>query len=223
MSPRRIVKQAKLKELDIIGICDHNSAENVAYAKKAGREEKLKVIGGMEVTSREEVHILALFDGNNDLFELANLVYENLPGTNDEKYFGQQIVVNGDDEVLGFNKRLLIGATMLPLQQIVNRIHSLDGLAIASHVDRQSFSIIGQLGFIPSGLELDALEVSPKSSLKKADLKFEGGDDFPLVTFSDAHTLGDIGKSYTTLLMEEANVQELRKALSGKAGRKIMI
>jgi PHP family Zn ribbon phosphoesterase len=223
MSPRRIVKQAKLKELDIIGICDHNSAENVAYAKKAGREEKLKVIGGMEVTSREEVYILALFDGNNDLFELANLVYENLPGTNDEKYFGQQIVVNGDDEVLGFNKRLLIGATMLPLQQIVNRIHSLDGLAIASHVDRQSFSIIGQLGFIPSGLELDALEVSPKSSLKKADLKFEGGDDFPLVTFSDAHTLGDIGKSYTTLLMEEANVQELRKALSGKAGRKIMI
>ena len=223
MSPRRIVEQAKLKGLDIIGICDHNSAENVVCAKKVGAKEGLAVIGGIEVTSQEEAHILAFFDEDKDLFELANLIYENLPGINNERVFGQQIVVNEHDEVLGFNKRLLIGATVLPLHQIVDRIHSLSGLAIASHIDRESFSIIGQLGFIPDGLELDGLEVSPRLSLKKAQFEFGETFDFPLVTFSDAHTLEDVGKSFTCLLIEEANVKEIRKALSGEDGRKVVI
>ena len=223
MSPRRIVEQAKLKGLDIIGICDHNSAENVACAKKVGEKEGLAVIGGIEVTSREEVHILAFFDEDKDLFELANLIYENLPGINNERVFGQQIVVNEHDEVLGFNKKLLIGATVLPLHQIVDSIHSLSGLAIASHIDRESFSIIGQLGFIPDGLKLDGLEVSPRLSLKKAQLDFGETFDLPLVTFSDAHTLEDVGKSFTCLLIEEANVKEIRKALSGEDGRKVVI
>jgi len=211
-----------LKGLDIIGICDHNSVENVVCAKKVGEKERLAVIGGIEVTSQEEVHILALFEKDNDLFELANLVYENLPGINDERLFGEQIVVNEDDEVLSFNKRLLIGATVIPLHEIVDRIHSLSGLAIASHIDRESFSIISQLGFIPDGLELDGLEVSPRLSLKKAQLEFGEAFDFPLVTFSDAHSLEDVGKSFTCLLIEEANIEEIRKALSGENGRKVV-
>ncbi len=223
MSPRRIVERAKWRGLDIIGICDHNSAENVACAKKVGEKEGLAVIGGMEVTSQEEVHVLALFDEDKDLLELANLIYENLAGINDEKVFGKQIVVNEDDEVLGFNKRLLIGATMLPIHQIVDRIHSLSGLAIASHIDRESFSIIGQLGFIPDGLELDGLEVSPRLSLEKAQLEFSQAFGFPLVTFSDAHTLEDVGKNFTCLLIEEANIKEIRKALLGKDERKVVI
>jgi len=223
MSPRRIVEQAKLKGLDMIGICDHNSAENVVCAKKVGKKEGLAVIGGVEVTSQEEVHILAFFDEDEDLFELADLIYENLPGTNDERVFGEQIVVNEVDEVLGFNNRLLIGATVLPLQQIVERIHSLGGLAIASHVDRESFSIIGQLGFIPDGLELDGLEVSPRLSLEKAQLEFGQALGFPVVTFSDAHTLEDIGKSFTSFLIGAANTKEIRKALFGQDGRRVII
>ncbi len=223
MSPRRIVEQAKLRGLDMIGICDHNSVENVACAKKVGAREGLAVIGGIEVTSQEEAHILALFDEDKDLFELANLIYENLPGINEERVFGEQIVVNEDDEVLSFNKRLLIGATVLPLQQIVDRIHSLSGLAIASHIDRESFSIIGQLGFIPDELDLDALEVSPRLSLEKAQLEYGEAFDFPLVTFSDAHTLEDVGKNFTCFLIEKANIEEIRKALSGEDGRKVVI
>jgi PHP family Zn ribbon phosphoesterase len=223
MTPRNIIKQAKLKGLNMIGICDHNTAENVVCAKNVGEREGLAIIRGIEITSQEEVHLLAFFDEDNDLFELADLIYENLPGINDERVFGEQIVINEDDEVLGFNKRLLIGATLLPLRQIVDKIRSLNGLAIASHIDRESFSIIGQLGFIPDGLELDGLEVSPRLSLKKAQLEFGKTLDFPLVTFSDAHALEDIGKSFTCFLLDEANIKEIRKALSGEDGRKVMI
>jgi PHP family Zn ribbon phosphoesterase len=223
MSPRRIVKQAKLKGLNVIGICDHNSAENVACAKKVGEKEGLAVIGGMEVTSQEEVHILALFDEDKELFELADIIYQNLPGVNDENFFGKQLVVNENDEVIGMNSRLLIGATVIPLHKLVDRIHSLSGLAIASHIDRTGFSIIGQLGFIPEGLELDALEVSPRLSLEKAQSEYGKTFNLPLVTFSDAHTLEDVGKSRTCLLIEEARVKEIRKALLCDDGRKVVI
>jgi len=219
MSPQRIVEQAKINKLDIIGICDHNSAENVTATRKTGEREKIVVIGGIEVTSQEEVHILALFDNEKDLFEFQAVIYEKLSGFNDEKSFGKQLIVNDNNEIIGCNNKLLIGATSLPVHKIVQTICFLGGLAIASHIDRERFSIFGQLGYIPEGLPLDALELSPNCDRRKRNLKDYG---FPLVTFSDAHFPEDIGKSFTIFLMEEANIEEIRKALSGVDYRKVM-
>lgn len=222
MVPTKIVKKAKSKGLDVIGICDHNSAENVMAVKRAGEREKLGVIGGIEITSREEVHILAFFDKENNLFELQKIIYDNLSGINDEKIFGEQIIVDEKGKALGFNKRLLIGATELSIEKVVDTIHSLDGLAIASHIDRERFGIIGQLGFIPDDLNLDGLEVSPKVSLENRRLKFSQASDSPLVTFSDAHTIQDIGKSATSFLINEARVSEIKKGLLNQDGRSIL-
>ena len=216
-----------MNNLDMVGICDHNSAENVIATQKIGQREKIAVIGGIEAASQEEVHILALFDNVKELLEFQEIIYEKLSGLNDEKVFGKQLMINEDDEVVGSNDRLLIGATSLSLQKIVQTIHSLGGLTIASHIDRRSFSIIAQLGFIPEGLLLDALELSPNYehrttsfASRRANPELYG---FPLVTFSDAHFLKDIGKSFTIFLMEEASIGEIKKALSRENGRKVMI
>ena len=139
MTPAMIVEKALSKGLDVIGICDHNSSENVIAVKKAGEKRKLKVLGGMEITSKEEVHVLALFDEDKDLSELQNLVYENLNGENNEELFGYQLIVNEQDEIIDLNKKLLIGATDLTVEEIVEHIHSLNGLAVASHIDRERF------------------------------------------------------------------------------------
>ena len=211
-----IVKQAKKVGLDMIGICDHNSAENVTAVVKAGVREGLPVIPGIEITSCEEVHILGLFNTEQDLMHLQDMVYDNLSGENREQFFGPQTVVDEWDHVLGTNHRLLIGATALTVEQIVEAIHNRAGLAIASHVDRERFSLIGQLGFIPKGLELDALEVSTPSSIKQ-------GHDYPVVTFSDAHFLEDIGKSYTHFMIEDVSVDEIKKALHNEMGRRIIV
>ena len=222
MSPMAIVKEAKKQNLQMIGICDHNSVENVEAVKKAGKREKLAVMGGIEITSQEEVHILGFFSQKAALWDIQDMVYRNLSGENDENLFGQQIVADEYDRVIGSNKRLLIGATRLPVEKIVDAIHRLGGLAIASHIDRQSFSIIGQLGFIPPGLTLDALELSPLASEKRR-YGFSQKYNFPLVTFSDAHCLDDIGRSSSSFLMEEASVEETKKALMGEGGRKVVI
>lgn len=218
MSPRNIVREAIKRGLDIIGICDHNSAENVPYVKKSAENKGLTIIGGMEVTSREEVHILGLFDNEEALFAMQQIIYDNLPGSNDEKRYGDQVVVNENDEVMDFNRRLLIGATELSIESIINRIHELHGLAIAAHVDRESFSLISQLGFIPEGLAVNALEVSRKE--KTGDFKNSG---FPIVAFSDAHFLNDIGKRFTNFFMERVNLEEIRKSLGGEANRKVKV
>jgi PHP family Zn ribbon phosphoesterase len=220
MSPSAIAEQANLKEIDILGICDHNSAENVPAMVKAARKFRISVLPGLEVTSQEEVHILALFDTAEAAFELQEIVYEHLPGENDEKAFGMQVVVNEKGEVLRFNKKLLIGASTLSVEKVVQAIHSLQGLAIASHIDREGFSLIGQLGFIPESLNLDALEVSPQTSYHEAMKKFQFA--YPLTFFSDAHFLEEVGRGFTCFHIEEGSTEEIKKALQNEEGRKII-
>jgi PHP family Zn ribbon phosphoesterase len=220
MSPKGIAEQAMIKEIDILGICDHNSSENVPALMKAAQKYEIVVLPGMEVTSQEEVHILALFDELDSALKLQEIIYAHLDGENDEDAFGMQVVVNEEDEVLGFNNKLLIGASTLPVEDVVKTIHSLEGLAIASHIDREGFSLIGQLGFIPEGLALDALEISPAISYKEAMEKF--APPYPLTCASDAHFIDDIGRGTTSFYIKEGTTGEIKKALMNADGRKII-
>jgi predicted metal-dependent phosphoesterase TrpH len=220
MSPRSILSSAKKKGIDILGICDHNSSDNSPAVKKAAESMNIGVLPGMEVTSQEEVHVLALFDDIEAALELQDYVYKNLPGENDEDAFGMQVIVNEKEEVLGFNDKLLIGATTIPLDDVIRSIHSLGGIAIASHIDREAFSIIGQLGFVPQDLELDALEISPRITYEDAKTTYPY--DYPITSSSDAHYPDDIGKTFTSFLLEDKTAAEIKKALKNKGGRRII-
>jgi len=220
MSPQKIARQAKFKELDILGICDHNSAENTpAVVKAAGRFDIL-VLPGLEITSQEEVHVLALFDKVESALALQEHVYSHLPGENDEKTFGMQVVVDAEGVVISFNHRLLIGASTLTLEAVVDAIHFLGGLAIASHIDREGFSLLGHLGFVPDHLSLDALEISADISYGQAQNKFQPRQ--PLIASSDAHFLKDIGKAATTFLLKSGTVDEIKKAFLNERGRAVI-
>jgi PHP family Zn ribbon phosphoesterase len=220
MSPKSILASAKKKGIDIIGICDHNSSENSPAVMKRARKMPITVLPGLEVTSREEVHVLALFDAVEAALKLQERVYENLPGENDEEAFGRQVVVNEKEEVEGFSSKLLIGATTIPLEEVVLLIHSFGGLAIASHIDREAYSIIGQLGFVPENLALDALEISPRLTFEKAVKLYPY--NYPITCSSDAHYPDDIGKGSTSFLLEEGSLAEIRKALKNEEGRKLI-
>ncbi len=220
MSPKRILASAKKKEIDILGICDHNSSENSLAIINAAQKMDINVIPGMEVTSQEEVHVLALFDDIKNTLKLQEHVYKNLPGKNDEEAFGMQVIVNEKEEVLGFNDKLLIGATTIPLEEIIQLIHALDGICIASHIDRDSFSIISQLGFIPENLDLDALEISSHITFEEANKRYPY--NYPITSSSDAHYPGDIGKSFTSFLLQNGSVAEIKKALKNKDRRKLV-
>jgi len=221
MLPSDIIEVAKNRGLDAIGICDHNSAENVFAVRKAGAKQGVQVFGGMEICSYEEIHILAFFGDDNALLEMQNIVYDNLPGQNDENYFGPQMLADENDRITGSTDRLLIGATTLTIDEIVRQAHRLGGLAIASHIDRDSFSIIAQLGFIPEHLALDALELSWRCGPN--DISNYQNHGFPLITSSDAHFLSDIGRAATTFLTSEPSFSEVEKAFGNLEGRTVKI
>ncbi|MDI6803889.1 MAG: PHP domain-containing protein [Bacteroidota bacterium] len=221
MTPQKIINQVLTNNIDIIAICDHNSAENVPALVKAAKGKEVVVLPGMEICSREEIHILALFENLETVFEMQAKVYEKLHGKNNPDVFGLQVVGNEFDEVLGFNDKLLIGAVDLAIEEIVNRVHKLGGLAIASHIDRESYSVIGQLGFIPISLEFDALEISTRLSYAEARKKFPEYQNYTFIQNSDAHMLDDIGKCTTEFWIENPTFEEIRKALKNEDDRRI--
>jgi PHP family Zn ribbon phosphoesterase len=219
MYPSAIVEKCVQAHLDIVGICDHNSSENVRYVIEAARGKPLVVLPGMELATREEVHIIALFDNESDLAKLQDIVYGALRGMNREELFGCQPIVNEKDEVNGFNDRLLIGATELSLHESLDAIHRFGGLAIAAHIDRESFSVIGQLGFIPTDARFDALEISARTGLRKGRIRYPELSDYPFTESSDAHFIGDIGKGTTTVILARPSVAELKMAFERREGR----
>ena len=221
MYPRAVVEKAIAEKLDIIAICDHNASENMQFVLRSAEGKALTVLPGMEITSSEEVHLLALFDKLDDLKKIQNTIYDHLSGTNREEIFGCQAIVNDLDEVEGFNDKFLLGATKLPLLEIIYLIHSIGGLAVGSHIDRESFSIISQLGFIDPDIPLDALEVTHQTGIQGARIKYPELARFPLIESSDAHFIKDIGQGTTTMFLEGGTISELRMAFERRDGRYI--
>jgi PHP family Zn ribbon phosphoesterase len=210
MSPRKIVETALSKDIDIIAICDHNTCENARAVIRAAVGKSLRVLPGMEVTSQEEVHIVALFENLEDARALQKVVYNHLHGENDEEAFGLQVVVNECSEVVSFCEKLLIGAADLSIDKVVSSIHRHSGLAIASHIDREGFGIIGQLGFIPENVSLDALEVSPRMGLVKAQREFKDYSGYTFISSSDAHFLEQIGRGTTSFFLQGPHLSEIK-------------
>lgn len=215
-SPRRIIQAAQKNGLDIIGLTDHNASENAPPTMRLGEKAGVAVIPGMEVTTVEEVHVLALFATLAEAGEMQGKVYQRLqPGENDPARFGYQVIVDEYENILGVNRRLLLGATDMDVETTVDYVHRYGGLAVASHVDRPAFSMTSQLGFIPPGL-FDALELSPFG--KAEDFAASG---YPIVRSSDAHQPADIGKGYTVFELAAPTFAEIKMALRNEGGRRI--
>lgn len=220
MSPKSIAEKSRLAGLDIVAVCDHNTAENTAAAIRAGEKTGIVVLPGMEICSKEEVHILAIFDTCDRAMLMQAYVYAHLPGENASDLWGDQIAVDENDAVIAENFHLLIGATTLSVYEIVKKTHDLGGLSVASHIDRPAFGIVSNLGFIPEDLQFDALEVSWRMSIDEAAASIPGIHAFTCITSSDAHYIEDVGKVWTGFMLEAPTFNEIRMGLANQSGRR---
>jgi predicted metal-dependent phosphoesterase TrpH len=223
MYPRQIIERAQAAGLDMIAVTDHNAAGNVAAAVRLARGKNMTVIPGMEITTIEEAHILGLFEKIDDAVRVETVVAKSLPkAPANYKLGNDQVIVNELDEVLGFSPYLLLGATRLSVYEVVDLIHSVKGLAIASHIDREAFSIPSQLGFIPQDLQLEAVEISPNTTRSVAKKTFAQYQHLPMVSFSDAHQPDEIGRRSTDFWLAGPTLAEIGKSLAGVGKRRII-
>jgi len=166
----------------------------------------------MEVTSSEEVHALAVFDTVDQAAAMTEFVYAALPKrVNQPEIFGDQPVVNADDEIEELEWRLLSAPTRLPLKTIGEKIHELGGLFIPTHVDRPTFSVFSQLGGIAGDEGFDAVELSRFADPAEWKDKLRG---LAIIRSSDAHYLENIGSIWTELELSGFNVAALKKAFA---------
>lgn len=219
MAPHAIVHTAAARGLDIIGICDHNAAANVPAALRAAASQPVTVIPGLEITTREEVHVLGLFGTPEAALDMEEFVQSHLEGENDAEIFGPQVIMDETGTPLRLCTHRLIGATDLSIAEVVEAIHQRGGCAIAAHVDRERFGVIGQLGFVPPDLDLDGMEHSPRTSRAEASSCYGAGGRWELICNSDAHRLADIGAGSTLLRLESPTTVEIRLALRREGGR----
>ena len=214
MSPRDIVGRAREAGLDIIAVTDHNMAENALYACEVGRKAGVVVLPGMELQTREEIHLLLIFGRAGTALDFQRKIYPYLPPVpNNADYFGDQVVVDEFDNIVRFEERLLLNSVDISLDDTVALAKSLGGIVVPSHIDSDMFSIIGQLGYIPENLAFDALEIRDRANIPLILPFITGKQNIPFVTFSDAHYLSDIGKRRTAFEMEEPCFEGVVKAL----------
>ncbi len=214
MSPGRIVKEAKEKGIQVIAVTDHNACDNVVYAKRIGDKMGVQVIPGMELQTEEEVHLLAYFGSLDAALSFKDKVYSYLPDVkNDPDYFGDQVIVDENENVVGFEERLLLNSLSLSFDECVRMVKDYQGFPIPAHVDRASYGVINQLGFVPDYLGLEVVEVSRALTPERAVAHWPELGKYTIVSASDAHYPEDIGAVVTFFLMEEPSWEGFRQAL----------
>lgn len=211
MSPAVIVDRARSVGLSAVALSDHNCGFNLpAFAEVCARE-KMPCLYGIEATSAEEAHMLCLFDDLDAAMIFADEVYAGLPPLrHDPDRFGDQPIINADEEVIGFADKFLISASDRDVSSLLVRVHELGGLFIPAHIDRAVFGLIAQLGFLPDEA-FDAVELTPAGDAALAC-------GYPIVRHSDAHDPARIGKVCTEYELETFSVPALREALIRRQG-----
>ena len=214
MRPRAIVTAALARGIGMIGVCDHNSAGNVR-AVAAAAAGLLRVIPGMEITTSEEAHVVGLFPSADAAEAAAREVAAGLPPSRMDV---EQELVDADGATLRVEPLMLSTASTFSLEATVDLVHRHGGVAIAAHVDRRSFSVPSQLGFIPPGTDFQALEISAHGARIGRTASFTGLG-YALTTASDAHAPELVGDAFVLLEVEAPDFRELSLALAGADGR----
>ncbi|MGE5317676.1 MAG: PHP domain-containing protein, partial [Chloroflexota bacterium] len=223
-SPKNIVEVALEKKLDIIGITDHNSTRQCKIVMKEAENKGLTVYPGVEVTTREEIHCLAFFSNLEETEEFQLYLDEQLPFIkNNPSLFGDQVVVDEEENIVFEEEKLLISAIQSSIDQVESEVHRLNGIFIPAHVNKAKDSLLSQLGFIPKGLNADAYEITRHISKESFIENNRLNSSTTVIRNSDSHMLDSIGEQVSTFEMESTDFNEFRLALKNQSGRKVVL
>lgn len=216
MTPNNIVQMSILKGLDFIAVTDHNSAENLQAVCRCAEGTPLVVVPGMEVETSEEIHVVCLFPDAASALKVQHEVYLALPVMeNREEIFGPQYIMDEEDRIVGKLPRMLLTATGLSLDEVFELVRGAGGVVVPAHVDRNSYSILSNLGMIPEHLGFRYLEVSRDCDLPTFAREHFLHGKYEFLRSSDAHNLGDILERESFIELEELSVTCLLQKLKG--------
>jgi len=220
MTPNEIAKILSSNNIDWAAVTDHNSARNTRVFAEVFSKYGIKTVSGIEVHSREDVHILGYFPSPQIAEEFGFIIEGKLPKVVlDPEKVGYQLIVNEKDEFIGMVESPLSFPSELTIDQIFELIRQFSGIGVFSHIDR-SMGILFQLGLIPENLTDVPCEIY---SLEKIDSLRPAIKCKNIFSSSDAHNLDSLKKAKMKICCDSRTFSELLQALEGNRGKRIEI
>lgn len=217
MTPSNIVNMSILNGLDVIAITDHNSCKNCKALVEAGKNSNLLVIPGMEICTSEEIHVVCLFESVKDAEKFSGYVYSNMPLIQHRQdIFGSQTIMDSNDNKKGEEPYLLLNATNISVNDILNITNSYNGTAFPAHIDRSSYSIISSLGSIPPESGFKTVEITNDCDIEKMLSLDPSIKNMSGLTSSDSHYLESLVSKKHFLENDTLSAKSIIKYIGGK-------
>lgn len=214
MTPNNIVNMAMLSGLNIIALTDHNSCKNCEAAIDVGKKAGICVVPGMELTTSEEIHVICLFPAIENALGFQEYIENNRVNINNrEDIYGQQLIMNSYDEIIGKEEHLLIMASNLSIinvEEIVDKFH---GVSFPAHIEREGNGIISVLGEIPPETSFNAFEIKNKALTNELVKKHKSLQNMPIFYNSDSHYLPNIKERNEFITLDELSAECLVKTI----------
>ena len=213
-TPNNIAGMARLCELDIVALTDHNSCKNCPAFFEAADKLGVIPVAGMELTTSEDIHAVCLFEKLSDAMAFDEYVDgHRLRIKNRPAIFGEQLVLDGEDNLVGKEEYLLINATEISIDEVCSLVEKYNGVCYPAHIDRASNGIVAILGAIPREVGFRLFEIRDPERIKEL-CALHGIDEDKIIVSSDAHRLEALrDKDAFVLLPESTDPDEVRRSL----------
>ena len=188
-TPDSIAGMGELNGLDIMALTDHNTAKNCPAFFKAAERHGIIPLGGMELTTAEDIHMVCLFDILDNAMAFSEYIESRrIPIKNRTDIFGNQLICDDEDNIIGTEENLLSNATTVSLDEAPELVKSFGGVCYPAHIDRQANGILAVLGDFPEKPHFPVCEVHDSERTDEYAESYQKR----IVSSSDAHYLWDI-------------------------------
>ncbi|MBR2893516.1 MAG: PHP domain-containing protein [Clostridia bacterium] len=210
MTPYNLVNMAKIFGYDIIALTDHNTCKNCGSAMKVGEQAGITVVPGMELCTSEEIHCVCLFPSLEKAEAFSDYIRGTLPPVkNREKIFGEQLIMDTGDGILGKEEILLTTASSVSIDALPSLVEQYGGVCYPAHIDRSSYSIISSLGDFSPDLKVACFELTPQADEGHFLEKYPATKGKHIIRSSDAHYLENMREPEFYLELRENSPEAL--------------
>lgn len=210
MTPNNIVNYAKIMGYDVIALTDHNTALNCPAVAKIAEENGITFIPGMELCTSEEVHIVCLFYTLEDALHFSEYIKSTMPPIkNKPNVFGEQLICDENDNVIGQEEILLVTASGISTEKVVKKMAEYNGICYPAHIDRSSFSILSNLGMIDEYFGFKCAEIYDIMKEDELKKKHPYLNKLKILSDSDAHYLENMRLPQQVIDVPENNIKAI--------------
>ena len=199
-TPNNLAGMATLNNISIMALTDHNSSKNCPAFFEACRRYGVIPVPGMELTTAEEIHVICLFPTLDQAMAFNELVdSKRIRFPNDKEIFGDQLIMNGEDEVIGEEEDFLTNATEISLEEVPELVERYGGVCYPAHIDREANGCIAILGTFPETPYFTAAELHDPENEEEYREKYPLLQGKRIIVSSDAHYLTDLREENFTI------------------------